>query len=153
MASVSSSTLILFIASLLIAASVAGTMTTGVERIGAALGDRSADVSSEIRSDVTIISDAGSPDAIYNDTDEELTLLVKNTGAQRLSNSSSNIELILDGEYQTSVSTEVVGSDDAWRPGTVIEVTVSGVSLSDGDHRVLLIVNGDREEFEFRWTP
>lgn len=152
MASVSSSTLILFIASLLVAASVAGTMTTGVERIGAALGDRSADVSSEIRTDVTIISDAGSPTAIYNDTGTgNLTLLVKNTGSQPLANASSNFEIIVDGEYQTSVSTTVL-DDSSWRPGTVVEVTVSDISLSTGDHRVLLIVNGDRETFEFRWT-
>lgn len=151
MASVSSSTLILFIASLLVAASVAGTMTQGVERIGAALGDRSADVSSEIRTDVAIISDAGSPNAIYNDSEGTLTLLVKNTGSQGLANASENFELILDGEYRTSVSTRVIGGD-SWRPGTVVELTVSGVSLSAGDHRVLVIVNGDREEFEFRWT-
>lgn len=152
MASVSSSTLILFIASILVAASVAGTMTTGVERIGAALGDRGADVSSEIRTDVTIISDAGSPGSIYNDTDAEVTLLVKNTGSQRLSNASSNFEFIIDGEYQTTLSTRVLGSDTSWRPGAVVEITVSGVNLAAGDHRILLIVNGDREEFEFRWT-
>lgn len=152
MASVASSTLILFIASLLIAASVAGTMTTGVERIGASLGDRSADVSSEIRTDVTIISDAGSPDAIYNSSDKELTLLVKNTGSQTLSNSSSNFELMLDGEFQVSFSTRILGSETTWRPGTVVEITVPDLTLSTGDHRILLIVNGDREEFEFRWT-
>lgn len=152
MASVASSTLILFIASLLVAASVAGTMTTGVERIGAALGDRSADVSSEIRTDISIISDAGSPTAIYNDTGTgNLTLLVKNTGSQSLSNESSNFEILVDGEYQTGVSTRVIGSSD-WRPGAVVEITVSDISLTTGDHRVLVIVNGDREEFQFRWT-
>lgn len=127
-------------------------MTTGVERIGAALGDRGADVSSEIRTDITIISDAGSPDSIYNSSDSEVTILVKNTGSQRLANSSSNFEFILDGEYQTSLSTRVVGSDTSWSPGAVVEITVSGVNLDAGDHRILLIVNGDREEFEFRWT-
>lgn len=151
MASVSSSTLVLFIASLLVAASVAGTMTTGVERIGAALGDRSADVSSEIRTDISIISDAGSPSAVYNSSKKNMTLLVKNTGSQSLSKSPSQFEIIVDGEYQTNVSTSVLDAD-SWRPGTVIEVTVSELSLSTGDHRVLLIVNGDREEFEFRWT-
>lgn len=151
MASVASSTLVLFIASLLVAASVAGTMTTGVERIGAALGDRSADVSSEIRTDVTIISDAGSPNAIYNATEGNMTLLVKNTGSKTLSSSASRVEIMVDGEYQTSVTTRLVDSD-SWRAGTVLEITVSGLSLSTGDHRVLLIVNGDREEFEFRWS-
>lgn len=151
MASVASSTLVLFIASLLVAASVAGTMTTGVERIGAALGDRSADVSSEIRTDVTIISDAGSPNAIYNATEENITLLVKNTGSKSLSRAPADMEFMLDGKYQISVSTRVLDSD-TWRPGTVLEITVSSVTLSADDHRILLIVNGDREELEFRWT-
>jgi len=149
-ASVASSTLILFIASLLVAASVAGTMTNGVERIGAALGDRSADVSSEIRTDIAIISDAGSPASIYNESgDGNLTLLVKNTGSQPLSNDPTNFEILLDGAYQTGATTEVL-VDSSWRPGTVVRVTISGVSLSAGDHRVLVIVNGDREELQFR---
>lgn len=151
MASVASSTLILFIASLLIAASVAGTMTTGVERLGAALGDRSADVSSEIRTDIDIISDAGSPNAVYDANQKELTLLVKNTGSQTLSNESANFEIIVNGTYQHNVSSRVINSD-SWRPGTVVDVTVHGVDLSTGDHRVLVIVNGDRELFEFRWS-
>lgn len=151
MASVSTSTLILFIASLLVAASVAGTMTTGVERLGSALGDRSADVSSEIRTDVTIISDAGSPASIY-DGSSTVTLLVKNTGSQTISNQSSNFEILIDGSYQTDVSTLVLDDSTTWRPGTVVEITITGVGLNTGDHRVLLIVNGDREEFVFRWT-
>lgn len=150
MASVASSTLILFIASLLVAASVAGTMTNGVERIGAALGDRSADVSAEIRTDIAIISDAGSPASIYDDSGAgNVTLLVKNTGSQPLSNESTNFEILVDGEYQTGASTEVIGAS-SWRPGTVVRVTIAGVSLASGDHRVLVIVNGDREEFQFR---
>ena len=147
MASVSSSTLIIFIASILVAASVAGTMTSGVQRLSGALGDRSVDVSQEIQTDVEIISDPGSPASVYTDS-TGLTLLVKNTGSNSL---PGTFDIIVDGEYATSLTVEVVDGS-SWEPGNVARVNASGVSLSSGDHRVVVIVNGDREVLELR-TP
>lgn len=149
MASVSSSTLIIFIASLLVAASVAGTMTNGVQRLSDALGDRSVDVSQEIRSDVEIISDAASPDSIYDSANNNLTLLVKNTGSQELSTSTDTIDVIVNGEYKTSKTIEVVDGSQ-WGPGNIIRLNATNVDLASGDHRVVIVVNGDREVLEFR---
>jgi flagellar protein FlaG len=146
MASVSSSTLIIFIASILVAASVAGTMTNGVQRLSGALGDRSVDVSQEIRTDVEVISDPGSPDAVYDNG--TLTLLVKNTGSSTLSPSPATLDVIVDGEYVVPSSVTVVGGD-SWRTGDVARVTVER-DLSGGDHRVVVIASGDREVLEFR---
>ena len=148
MASVSSSTLILFIASILVAASVAGTMTNGVSRLSDALGDRSIDVSNEIRTDIDVISDPGS-DAVYSDAETNVTLLLKNTGSQTLSTDPDTLDIIIDGQYATDVSTRVVGSDTDWEKGAVLEVTVNR-SLADGSHRAVVIVNDHRETFEFR---
>lgn len=148
MASVSSSTLIIFIASILVAASVAGTMTNGVQRLSDALGDRSVDVSQEIRTDIQIISDPGSPGSIYNESTDNVTVLVKNTGSQTLVDSPSSIDLLVDGEYLTPTSVDVVG-DDSWRAGTVARVTAD-VNLSTGDHRLVVIAGSDREVLEFR---
>lgn len=149
MASVSSSTLIIFIASILVAASVAGTMTSGVQRLSSALGDRSADVSQEIRSDVEIISDPGSPASIYDGNNSTLTLLLKNTGSQTLPADPGVVDVIVDGEYATSLSVEVVDGTD-WTVGNVARMNATDVSLSDGDHRVVVIVHGDREVLRFR---
>lgn len=151
MASVSSSTLIIFIASILVAASVAGTMTSGVQRLSGALGDRSVDVSQEIQTDVEIISDAGSPGSVYDGGNDTLTLLVKNTGSKSLPAAPGTFDIIVDGEYATSLTVEVVDGS-SWEPGNVARVTASGVTLSSGDHRVVVIVNGDREVLELR-TP
>jgi len=148
-ASVSSSTLIIFIASILVAASVAGTMTSGVQRLSGALGDRSIDVSHEIQTDVEIISDPGSPASVYNGTNSELTLLVKNTGSKSLPAAPATFDIIVDGEYSTSLTVTVVDGS-GWDPGNVVRVNASGVSLSSGDHRVVVIVNGDREVLELR---
>lgn len=150
MASVSSSTLILFIASILVAASVAGTMTNGVSRLSDALGDRSIDVSNEIRTDIDVISDPGS-DAVYDSGTNNVTLLVKNTGSQTLSTDPDTLDIIIDGEYQTTVSTTVAGSDTEWDVGSVLIVEIDvGSSLGSGSHRAVVIVNDDRETFEFR---
>jgi flagellar protein FlaG len=147
-ASVSSSTLIIFIASILVAASVAGTMTSGVQRLSGALGDRSVDVSQEIETDVEIISDAGSPGSVYNET-TGLTLLVKNTGSKSLPAAPGTFDVIVDGEYATSLTVAVVDGT-SWSPGNVVRVNAAGVDMDSGDHRVVVIVNGDREVLELR---
>lgn len=149
MASVSSSTLIIFIASILVAASVAGTMTNGVQRLSGALGDRSVDVSKQIETDVEIISDPASPEAVYDDTNNVLTLLVKNTGSESLAAEPRTLDVIVDGQYATELTVEVVDGG-SWGPGNVVRVTAASVSLSPGDHRIVVIVNGDREVLEVR---
>ncbi|MFW5924216.1 MAG: flagellar protein G [archaeon] len=148
MATVSSETLILFIASLLVAASVAGTMTTGVNRLSDALGDRSIDVSDEIRTDVEIISDPGS-DAVYDADNETVTILVKNTGSSRLSHDPSLVDVMIDGQYRTNLTTTVIGGE-TWGEGDVVRLEVTGVTLDSGDHRAVVLVNDDREVLEFR---
>ncbi|CAP13648.1 MULTISPECIES: CARDB domain-containing protein [Halobacterium] len=149
MASVSSSTLIIFIASILVAASVAGTMTNGVQRLSGALSDRSVDVSHQIETDVSIISDPGSPSAVYDGANTTLTLLVKNTGSESLPADASTINVIVDGEYKTAVSVSVVDGS-GWQPGNVLKVDATNVDLSAGDHRVVVLANGDREVLELR---
>lgn len=148
MASVSSETLILFIASILVAASVAGTMTDGVNRLGNALGDRSDDVSHEIRSDIEIISDPGS-DALYDENNATLTLLLKNTGSARLNPDPGNIDVIVDGTYHGNVSTTVIDGE-SWQVGNVLRLDAEALSLPSGDHRAVVIVDGDREVIRFR---
>ena len=153
MASVSTSHLILFIASLLIAASVAGTFTSGVQRLSSALGERSIDVMEDVRTDVEIISDPGSG-AVYDASGntETVTLLVKNTGRRDLEAESDKIDVLIDGRYQTSVDLTVVDGS-AWTVGNVVEVEITpSQPLSDGDHRVTVIVNEDTQTLRFR-TP
>ncbi len=148
MASVSTSHLILFIASLIIAASVAGTFTQGVQRLSSALGDRSIDVSGDIRTDIAIISDPASG-AVYDDSGGgTVTVLVKNTGSRPLEAESDQIEVLVDGKYQTDVDITVLDGS-AWRVGNVARLEIDQ-SLSDGDHRVKIIVNGDEEVLQFR---
>mgnify|MGYP000642795114 FL=1 len=147
MASVSASHLILFIASLVIAAGVAGTFTQGISRLSQGIDDQSLEVSQEVRTDIEVISDAGSP--VYNNSTNTVTLLVKNTGTADIPADSQFIEILVDGRYRTNVTVTVVDGEE-WRPNNVVRLEIGGVDLSSGDHRAKLIVNGDEEVFAFR---
>lgn len=148
MASVSLSHLVIFIASMIIAAGVVGTATGSVDRFSGAIEDRSLDVSQEVRTDVEIISDAGSP--VYNASgDENVTLLVKNTGSRNLEPDSDLADVLVDGTYVASVTIEPVDSS-SWQRSDVVRLHIDAGTLSSGDHRVKLVVDGDEEVFRFR---
>ena len=159
MASVPVSHLILFIASLVIAAGVVGTITTGVDRVSAAVDDAGLDATEQLRTDVTIISDPSA--GVYNASEGNVTLLIKNTGTYRLAPDGSDLDVVFDGAYvrPNALSGDLVsaGGANAWSRGDVLRLTIDvseidGVSggLADGDHRVFLSVNGDEELFQFR---
>ena len=158
MASVPVSHLILFIASLVIAAGVVGTITTGVDRVSAAVDDAGLDATEQLRTDVTVISDPSA--GVYNASTENVTLLIKNTGTYRLAPDGSDLDVVFDGAYVRpgALSGELVSADgaNAWSRGDVLRLTIDANEidgtggLADGDHRVFLSVNGDEELFQFR---
>ena len=153
MASVSASHLIIFVASLVIAAGVVGTLTTGVERVSSSIDDGSLDVSQQIRMDMSVISDPGEPS--FND-DGNLVIHVRNTGSQSVPIDTSAFDIVLNGEFQTGEDDFTIvdpnGEETVWRPGGVVEITFEGTENTDlnTDNRLFLTVNGDEELFEFR---
>lgn len=150
MASVSVSHMILFIASMLIAASVAGVFTDTVGQLSSAIDDQGLQVSEDVRTDVEIISDSGA-DGIYDAGTDVVTLHVKNTGSESLAPEGRAINAFVDGRFvpPENVTVTLVGGGTNWRPGDVVRVDLGGQDLT-GDVRVKLVVNGDEEVFEFR---
>jgi len=151
-ASVSASHLILFIASMLVAASVAGILTESVDRLGGALQDQGLRLSEDIGTDVEIISDSGSG-TVYDGTSEVVTIHVKNTGSETLPAQSDAVNVFVDGRYETDVSVSLVGDASSWRSAEVVRLQIdrSDAPLATNeDHRVKVVVNGDEEVFEFR---
>ena len=148
MASVSASHLILFIASMMVAASVAGVFTDSIGQLSGAVSEQGFDVSSDVRTDVEVISDGGS-DAIYNDTSGTITLYVKNTGTERLAADPGVLDILVDGQFVTDYTVTRADGSGPWRPGTVVRLDIQQ-TLDPGDHRVQITVNGDEEVFEFR---
>lgn len=149
MASVSITHLILFIASLLVAASVAGVLTDEVGRLSQAINDQGLDASQDVRTDIEIISDSGSTGSIYDSNTGNVTLYIKNTGTQRLDASPDGIDVLVDGEYQSNLNVTVL-DDTTWDTNDVARVRVSlSDTLNSGDHRIKVVVNGDEEVFQF----
>lgn len=148
MASTSVSSLILFIAAIILAASVAGTMVTTVDDISNSIADNSEEAAQSIDTDVTIISDPDSG-AIYNDSNDTVTVLVKNTGSRTLDASADELDVLLDGQYLApeNQSTTVVTAAD-WRVGNVLRLTFDA-SLDQGEHRVVVRVDGDETILRF----
>lgn len=150
MASVSASHLIIFIASLVIAAGVVGTLTTGVDRLNTAIDDRSLDVTQQVRMDMAIVSDPG---AEYDSTDDEVSVYVRNTGSQGVPIEPSAVDVVFNGQYIGNDDLEIQdanGDADVWRSDQVVNITVTNADINDGDNRLQLSVNEDEETFEFR---
>lgn len=149
MAGGSAAELILFIAAIVIAASVAGTLTSEVDRVSDAISAKSLDVAGEIRADAEIVSDPGA--GVYNDTSENVTIHVRNTGVSDLPADPGTVDLVLDGEYVTGATVAVVDGGDSWHRGDVVRIEFATGGLApDTDHRLKLVVRGDEEVFRFR---
>jgi flagellar protein FlaG len=140
--------MIIFIASIVVAAGVAGVFTDSVGELSEAIGEQGVDVSSDVRTDVEIISDSGSA-AVYNASQNRIRIHVKNTGSQRLPPEANQFDVFVNGRYEVDVTSTLIAGGDQWGPGDVVRLDITQ-SLDPGDHRVKLIVNGDEEVFEFR---
>lgn len=144
---VSTSHLILFIASMLIAAGVAGSFTQSVSDISGSIDAKSLDTTQELRTDIEILSEDGDP--VYNRSGEgNVTLVVKNTGKRVIPTEAGALEVLVDGQYRTNVTVTALDAE-RWGVGNVARVEVSAPNLGDGRHRVELIAQGDREVLRF----
>jgi flagellar protein FlaG len=153
MASVSVSHLILFIASMLIAASVAGVFTSSVDELASAIDDRGVQVSENVRTDIEIISDSGSDNIYDSDNNGNVTLLVKNIGSNDLVVSDTQIDVLINGEFKGSgdISVELLGEGERWSPNEVVRIEVDVPDgLNSVDNRAKVIVNDAEAIFEFR---
>jgi len=142
------SSLILFIAAMLIAVGVAGTMVTNVAQISSAIDSKSLDAEQTIDTEIEVISDPGAS-AVYNDSDSTISVLVKNTGTNTLPAEPGKMDVLVDGRYVSMSSQTIFVLDETkWKTGTVIRLEIDE-SLDAGEHKVVLVINGDREVFTF----
>ena len=158
MGSVSASHLVIFIASLVVAAGVAGTLVTEIDRVSQSITEQSDGMSEQIESDIRIISDT-SPDAggIYDNAEDNVTLLVKNTGSVDLTASADSIDLLIEGQFINpgAVTVELIESDESdeteWEPGTVVRIEADTESVDiEGETRISVTANGNEATVLFR---
>lgn len=151
MSGVSASHLVIFIASIVVAAGVAGTLVTQVDRVSQSIADQSEDVEEWIDTDVRIISDTGSSESIYDGGTGNLTLYVKNTGASELRPDPDGVDVLVEGRFKSpSTVTRVDGGDETvWPSGSVVEVVVEDVDV-EGETRVAVSVKESEDTIRFR---
>jgi flagellar protein FlaG len=153
MASVSVSHLIIFIAAMLVAASVAGLLTSTVEDISTAIEEQGFSTSDEIRSEITIINDPGSD--VYNDTAGELELFVKNTGTTELSTGSRDIDILVNGIFIQVADTDIEvlsAGNNVWGQSDVVKMNVTvdeNQDLNAGENRVKIVADGAEDIFSW----
>ncbi|WGI17594.1 hypothetical protein [Methanonatronarchaeum sp. AMET-Sl] len=150
MAGASGSELIIFIAAILIAASVAGVITTEVYFATDSFRESATNLDEQIRGDITIIND---PTMIPNN-DNTLEIYVKNTGASNLPDNPEYINILIDGAHYTNVDVDIIGSD-VWRPGNTaqLDVNIDSDEFSSGDDvRILVYVESLQDEITGRLT-
>jgi flagellar protein FlaG len=140
--------MIIFIASILVAAAVAGVFIDTVGGLSQAIEQQGVANERQVETDIEIISDAGSQ--IYDrDGNNNITLLVKNTGSRDLDAAARELDVIVNGSYISAVGVTAIDGD-AWETDSVVRVEIDTALDADTDHRVKLIANGDEEVFRFR---
>lgn len=148
MASVSVSQLILFIAAMLVATSVAGLLTNTVDDISEAIEEQGLSTSDDIRSDITIINDAGATQT----NNGNVTLYIKNTGNSDLSTQPKDIDILINGQFVTGIGSgriTLLDGAQVWGEGEVVEIVVdiTGPDINAGENRAQVTVNGGEDTF------
>ena len=152
MADAGISSLVLFIVSLIVAASVAGVFATEVGQLTEDIDDLGFDASNRVANDIEIVSDTGS-DVYDVGGNDRIRLYVKNTGTRELPTDPEQLDVLLDNQYQDAGSVTVtVLEGSAWSPGRVAMLEIDAPCVTAGDHRARVGVDGSRESVEFE-TP
>ncbi|MFB6142575.1 MAG: flagellar protein G [Halorientalis sp.] len=147
MAGTSTSVLIIFVASILAASVVAGGLLQATDGISSAVDSRSADVATDIATDVQAISDPAA--GVYDNGTGNVSIYLKNTGSRTIPADEEILDVFVDGVYERNVTLTVASGSD-WRPHNVVRVVIDAGTLASGDHRVKFVLDGAEEVFRFR---
>lgn len=135
MAGSAASQAIFFIASVILASVVVVALYGATGSLSGALVVRNVHLADQMRSDIEIINDPGvsSQPGVY----------VLNTGTTALDNSTGSVALLVNGVYQTTLTSDIENDDGdlRWEPSEVVNLTVSGDGLAGKSVKVV-VANG-----------
>lgn len=133
--SLSTESVVLLITTVAIAGIAVGVITGVSGQLAERVGFISEERAEVIESDMTVISDLGS-DQVYDQSENELTLLVRNTGERRLE--TSRVNLFVDDQVRPIDEIEVISSQsDIWRPEDVVRIEAT-VDLDPGTRSIFI---------------
>lgn len=152
MSGVSASTLIIFIASILVAAGVAGTLVATVGDISNSAETKGDAITESIDADFEILNDGGGT-KFYDNSTTNITFYVRNTGSNALFQNPNNINVLVNGQFEQDITIQSVTSDsndDVWAEDEVLEIEVSlGRTLSGSGNRLTVSTKGTERSIEF----
>ncbi len=155
MSGVSASTLVIFIATILVAAGVAGTLVTTVGDISTSAETRGDAITESIDADIELLNDGGGANFYVEEGDgtSEITFYLRNTGSNALLKEPGDIDVLVNGLFIDDLSIESrSGNDDprVWERGEVIEIVVTLEEELDGNgNRLTVSTKGTERSLEF----
>ncbi|MDR9380664.1 MAG: hypothetical protein RI560_03195 [Natronomonas sp.] len=156
MSGVSASTLVIFIASILVAAGVAGTLVTTVGDISTSAETRGDAITDSIDSDIELLNDGGGSNFYTEDAEgAQITLYARNTGTTTLVKNETELDVLVNGLFVDDANltiTSMNGDDrsSAWAEGEVIEIVIDrGQQLDGSGNRLTVSVKGAERSLEF----
>lgn len=140
--SASSTQLIFFIAALVVASAVVGTVAKGVMDLTNGIDEKGDLIDKQLKTDIAIIND---PENVPNNP---VKIYVKNIGSVTLN--QSMVSIILNGTVETSFTTSVSGGTGSyWSPSSTLTITIS-TTLPSGDYTVIITTeNGVKDSLDF----
>ena len=154
MSGVSASTLVIFIASILVAAGVAGTLVATVGDISNSAETRGDAITESIDADIELLNDGGGSNFYVENGDgtSDITFYVRNTGSNALLEDADEIDVLVNGLFETDLAiTSMNGDDDGvWAEDEVLEIVVSlGKELDGSGNRLTVSTKGTERSLEF----
>jgi len=156
MSGVSASTLVIFIASILVAAGVAGTLVATVGDISNSAETKGDAITESIDADFEILNDGGGGNFYKDGADTNITFYVRNTGSNALFQNKNDINVLINGQFVASDKLAIDsvanddGSADAWSQKEVLEIVVSlDRELNGSDNRLTVSTKGTERSIEF----
>ncbi len=139
--SISSTHLVFFLASMLVASTLAGVFIATTDSISDGIVEKEDSISKKLKTQIDIIND---PNHVPNDP---LVIYVKNTGSTKLNKTDVNI--LINGTLQETSTKTVIEGGHVWEPNGVLKIEVN-TNLPSGDHWIKVIVGNDvQDTFEF----
>ena len=158
MSGVSASTLVIFIASILVAAGVAGTLVTTVGDISTSAETQGDAITESIDANIELLNDGGGSDFYVEDEEEEtatITFYVRNTGSTTLAKERSELDVLVNGLFvadEDLTVTSMNGDDGerAWAEDEVIEIVIElDEPLEGSGNRLTVSTKGTERSLEF----
>lgn len=157
MSGVSASTLVIFIASILVAAGVAGTLVTTVGEISTSAETKGDAITESIDSDIELLNDGGGSN-FYTENDTEgtanITVYARNTGSTTLLKDPDELDVLVNGLFVSSDNLTVTSMNGetgrAWAEDEVIEIEISlDEQLEGSGNRLTVAAKGAERSLEF----